>query len=136
MSMIQTIPNQVFSVFDSFTPEQRIALLEVRGLIFEIAGTDPRIGQVEETLRWGEPAYITMRKKTGSTIRLAVEASSQMPALFFNCKTTLVEEFREQFGGLLRYSKNRAVLVDMQDDRVKVALRICIANALTYHLRD
>lgn len=135
MSQMQTIPAQVLSAFQRISPEHRKTLLDMRALIFEVAQADPRIGTLEEGLRWGEPAYLTTETKTGSTIRLGVEKTSGMPALFFNCNTTLVEGFRQQFGSSLRYSKNRAVLAGGDDSEIRNALKMCIASALTYHLR-
>jgi hypothetical protein len=134
MSIIPVISEPVLSAFQNIAPAHRSTLLDVRKLIFDIASNDPRVGSIEETLRWGEPAYITTRRKTGSTIRLGVERTSGMPALFFNCNTTLVEGFRNQFGSALKYSKNRAVLIDRTDAEIKSAMSICIASALTYHL--
>ena len=135
MTDINTIPADVASVFDQFSPEQRDILLEARTEIFKVAMEDPRIGELEEVLRWGEPAYITKNKKTGSTIRLGIEKTTGKPALFFNCNTSLVEDLREQFGSILTYSKNRAVLLDTDDKAAGNAWRSGIASALTYHLR-
>ena len=134
MSYHQSIPSAVMNAYQGVEPEHRVTLLALRDMIFEVAQSDPRIGEVEETLRWGEPAYITARKKTGSTIRLGIEKASGLPALFFICNTSLVEDFRNQFGALLRYSKNRAVLIDDNESQHKSALAMCIASALTYHL--
>lgn len=134
MSRMQTIPPHVFQVFDTIPKAHRQTLLQVRELIFDVAARDPRIGEIEETLRWGEPAYVTSKGKTGSTIRLSIESVSGQPALFFNCKTTLVEEFRQKFGATLRYSKNRAIFLDDDIAVLGPALKSCIAAALTYHL--
>ena len=134
MTEINAIPADVASVFDQFSPEQREILLEARAEIFKVAMEDPRIGKLDEVLRWGQPAYITKNKKTGSTIRLGIEKTTGKPALFFNCNTSLVEDLREQFGSILTYSKNRAVLLDT-DEAAGNAWRSGIASALTYHLR-
>lgn len=136
MSYFQPLPTAVLNAFRSMDTEHQNTLLNTRELVFEVAQNDPRIGSIEETLRWGEPAYITTREKTGSTIRLSVEKATGLPALFFNCKTSLVEEFRVQFSGSLSFVKNRAIILDGEGDQFKIALRICIAAALTYHLRD
>jgi len=45
--------------FDSFAPEARAGLLALRALIFQTAATIPGVGQVQETLKWGQPAYLT-----------------------------------------------------------------------------
>jgi hypothetical protein len=134
MSNMQNIDTQVLRVFHEIAYEHRQILLDVRELIFEVAASDLRIDAIEETLRWGEPAYLTTKSKTGSTIRLGIEKHSGKPALFFNCKTTLVEEFRQKFGADLSYSKNRAVLLDGELTELEPALNHCIAAALTYHL--
>lgn len=135
MSNMQTIDSHVLRVFQGIAPEHRQILLDVRELIFEVAAGDPHIGGIEETLRWGEPAYVTAKHKTGSTIRLSIEKGAGKPALFFNCKTTLVEEFRQKFGDALAYSKNRAVLLDRELAQLSPRLTHCIAAALSYHLR-
>ena len=135
MSNMQNIDTQVLRVFHEIAPEHRQILLDVRELIFEVAASDPRIDAIEETLRWGEPAYVTTKNKTGSTIRLGIEKNSGTPALFFNCKTTLVEGFRQKFGVKLSYSKNRAILLNGDLVKIGPALTHCIAAALTYHLR-
>lgn len=134
MTHLQSVPIEVLPAFQNIAPAARKTLLDVRAMIFDVARTDPRIGEIEEALRWGEPAYITSKSKTGSTVRLSIEKASGKPALFFNCKTTLVETFRDQFGGTLRYSKNRAVILDGDMAAMRPALQICIAAALTYHL--
>jgi hypothetical protein len=136
MSYMNAIPSPVSSVLESLEPAQRDILLQARTLIFEVAREDEHIGEIEETLRWGEPAYITCKKKTGSTIRLAIEKQRGQPAIFFNCKTTLVEEMRARFGAELSYSKNRAILLPRLDETVETALKFAIGAALTYHLRS
>jgi len=133
MNRLNQAPSEVVAAFEKVQQPDRDALLDVREMIFEVAKDDPRVGNIEEALRWGEPAYLTNRTKAGSTIRLGIEKGSGKPAMFFNCQTALVEEFRQQFGSDLRYSKNRAVILDGKDD--PNALRICIAAALTYHCR-
>ena len=87
MSLMQSIPTPVLEVFQSIDANHRETLLDVRELIFDVVAGDFRIGLIEETLRWGEPAYVTTKNKTGSTIRLNIEKNTGMPALFFNCKT-------------------------------------------------
>lgn len=135
MSAAIPMPANVFDAFEAVAPAQRGPLMAVREIIFEVAETCPEIGSVEETLRWGEPAYVTTKRRTGSTIRLAVEKGSGQPALFFDCKTTLVEGFRQQFGEDMQFVKNRAVLLGDNPEMQAEAIAICIRAALRYHLR-
>jgi hypothetical protein len=124
----------MLQAYKAFAPAPRPPLLEVREMIFEAATAREDIGTIEETLRWGEPAYVTTKKRTGSTIRLAIEKTSGQPALFFDCKTTLVEEFRQQFGTSLTFVKNRAILLDGDLSEKADTLKMCITAALSYHL--
>ena len=96
-------------------------------MIFAVAQAED-VGPLTETLKWGEPAYLTAASKAGSTIRLG--RVEDRPAVFFNCNTTLVAGFRETFGGALDTRGNRAVLLAPPD-----ALALCLARALTYHRR-
>ena len=59
-----------------------------------------------ETLKWGEPAYLTEVTRSGSTIRLGWNRDATDDcAVLFNCRTTLVETFRERFPGAFRYRR-------------------------------
>ena len=108
--------------------------MRLRELIFAVAKATPNVGEIEETLKWGEPAYVTAISKTGSTIRIAWKKS--MPkqyAMYFICTTNLVATFRTLFPQDFQYEGNRAIVFD-QDHTVPLdALRFCIAAALTYH---
>ena len=127
------MPKDVQAAFDSLPALPRTLLLQVRELIFDTAAATQEVGRVEEALRWGEPAYLTPETRSGSTIRLGVEKASGQPALFFNCQTRLVEDFRQQFGDRLSYSKNRAVLLDPAQPLDTGAVTACVQAALRYH---
>lgn len=75
MSNMQTVESHVLAAFQNIAPEHRQTLFDARELIFTVASSDPRIGEVEEILRWGEPAYITAKQKTGSTSHLSPKLS-------------------------------------------------------------
>ena len=74
------------------------------------------VGPLTETLKWGEPAYLTEATGSGSTIRLGRSRSSEQEcAVLFNCRTTLVDDFRSRFPGVFAYEKNRAILLDARE---------------------
>lgn len=56
--------------FDSYPKHVRKKLIELRALIFAIEEKDEAIGEIEETLKWNEPAYLTSQTKSGTTIRV------------------------------------------------------------------
>merc|ERR1712173_177845 len=92
------------------------------------------VGPITETLRWGEPAYLTQNTKSGTTIRLGRSISAPKDAaIFFNCQTSLVEEFRMQFADEFRFEKNRAVIIPHERALPENAVRFCLGRALNYH---
>ena len=128
------IPPDVAAALDGIPPAARERLAELRALIFETAAATPGVGALTETLKWGEPAYLTEATKSGSTIRLGVAKDGRC-AVYLNCKTTLVEQYRAAFSDVLGFEGNRAVLLDLDAPLPSRALAQVIAMALTYHRR-
>lgn len=128
------IPNlQVAEVFASYPPHMRKNLLTLRRLIFETAAETDGVGVVEETLKWGEPSYLV---NGGATIRMAWKSSNpEQYALYFHCKTKLIDTFKEIYADQLRFSGNRAIIFSVSDKIPVKVLKHCIALSLTYHRR-
>jgi Domain of unknown function (DU1801) len=130
------MPADVVAVFSAFPAHVRARLLEVRELIFETADDIEGVGPLTETLKWGEPAYLTQATGSGSTIRLGwFRSSARDCAVLFNCRTTLVDDFRSQFPDVFAYEKNRAILLDAGKKLPEAPLSACLKMALTYHQR-
>jgi Domain of unknown function (DU1801) len=125
----------VDAIFSAYPTPVKARLLALRRLIFDIADTTEGVGALEETLKWGQPSYLTTESKSGSTIRIdQVKAEAGRYAVYFHCQTDLVETFRELYPEL-SYSGNRAILLDAGEKLPEKALRHCVALALTYHTR-
>ncbi len=124
----------VEAVFVAYPKPVKAKLLVLRRLILDTAKTTKGVGLVEETLKWGQPSYLTLETKSGSTIRIdQVKAEAGQYAVYFHCQTKLVETFRELYPEL-RYGGNRCILLNANDKAPEAALRHCVALALTYHL--
>ena len=124
----------VEAVFDTYPRPVKARLLTLRRLIFDTAKATRGVGALEETLKWGQPSYLTTETKSGSTIRIVqVKPTPGQYALYFHCQTKLVETFRELYPEL-RYGGNRSILLDVTEKLPAAALRHCVALALTYHL--
>src|SRR3954464_15875688 len=125
----------VEAVFDAYPKPVKAKLLALRRLIFDTAKATKGVGALEETLKWGQPSYLTPKTRSGSTIRIdQVKPEPGRYAIYFHCQTNLVETFRELYPNL-RYSGNRAILLDAGDRLPEAELRHCVGLALTYHLR-
>jgi Domain of unknown function (DU1801) len=130
------MPADVAAAFSVFPAGVRARLLEVRDLIFETAAAIEGVGPLTETLKWGEPAYLTQATGSGSTIRLGWFRSPERAcAVLFNCRTTLIDDFRSQFPDAFAYEKNRAILLEASKPLPEAPLSTCLGMALTYHRR-
>lgn len=128
--------SDVGKAFDAMPPAARECLLALRSTIFDVAAANPAIGRIEETLKWGQPAYLTTETNSGSTIRLGVPKSvAHDYALFVNCQTELTRQFAENYPDVFTYEGTRALLFKSGDEVDAEALRHCIGLALTYHAR-
>ena len=121
--------------FNAYPANVKAKLLSLRELILEVAATTDGVGELEETLKWGQISYLTQQTGSGSLIRLDQHGSSTTGyALYFHCQTTLVDTFRERFANQLKFEGNRALLFDVSKTIPVKVLRECIELALTYHL--
>jgi hypothetical protein len=124
---------RVAAVFDAYSPAVRKTLLALRKLIFDTAAKTEGVGALEETLKWGQPSYLTSETKSGSTVRIdGIKGNDAGCAVYFICHTNLVERFRELYGDRLRFEGNRSILLDVKEPLPVEELRHCIAMALTY----
>jgi len=127
----------VAAIFDAYPKNIRAKLLSLRELIFSIAAETKSIGELEETLKWGQPSYVTAKSKSGSTIRIdQIKSASAHYAIYFHCQTTLVETFRQLYPTQFTYGGNRSILFGENDDVAIDELSHCISLALTYHLNQ
>ena len=126
----------VDEVFRAYPKPLKAKLLALRRLIYDTAKTTKGVGALQETLKWGQPSYLTTETKSGSTIRIdRVKSAANQYAVYFHCQTDLVETFRELYPTRLRYGGNRSILLDATEEIPGPELRHCVALALTYHLR-
>lgn len=117
-------------VFDGYPAAVRRKLMHIRKIILDVAANE-NLGEVTETLKWGEPSYLA---RNGSTLRIDWKPRNpQWLSMYFNCRTTLVETFRQLFGDVLDYSGNREVRLPLDEDLPIAELQTCIYMTLNYH---
>jgi hypothetical protein len=125
---------EVAALFASRPPAIQRRLLALRELIFAVAARTDGVGALEETLRWGEPAYLTSESGSGSPVRIDWrKRNPSQYAMYFQCQTSLVETFRERFPDAFSFEGNRAIVLEEADEPDERALAKCVAAALTYH---
>ena len=125
----------VAAVFSAYPKPLQTRLLALRRLILDTAKVTKGVGALEETLKWGQPSYLTTETKSGSTVRIdQVKAVPNQVAIYFHCQTDLVATFRELYPEL-NYGGNRSILLNAEGKLPEAELRHCVGLALTYHLR-
>lgn len=114
---------------DSYPRDVHIQLMRIRELIYHVAEQDG-VGELTETLKWGEPSY---NSKIGSAIRFDWKAKQpEQYCIYFNCKTTLVETFRELYGEVFKFEGNRAMVFTLGGYLPIKALSHCLSLSLRY----
>jgi len=131
-----TIKNpEVAAVFNSYPQPIRDKLLILRQLVLDTAASIEKVGEIEETLKWGEPSYLTPITKSGSTVRLGWKKSQKNQcSVFFKCTANLVPAFKEKYRREFKFGGNRSIDLNINDEIPTTELKKCIALALTYHL--
>ncbi|MEH6763851.1 MAG: DUF1801 domain-containing protein [Aequorivita antarctica] len=122
---------KVEEVFKNYPKLVKQQMLHLRKLVLKTASEIEGLEKLEETLKWGEPSYVT---KNGSTLRMDWKAKNpEQYAMYFKCTSKLVPTFKTIFKDRFDYEKNRAIRFKLNEEIPETELKQCIAMALTYH---
>jgi len=122
---------EVTEKINQYPKDIQVKLEFLRNLILETASEIESINKIEETLKWGEPSFIT---KHGSTIRIDwKEKHPNQYAMYFHCKTKLIDTFKERYKNTFRFENNRSIVFNLNDNIPIEELKHCIELSLTYH---
>lgn len=121
---------KVNGIFAAYPKNVREKMQYLRALVIETA-EEEGIDELEETLKWGEPSFVT---KNGSTLRMDwKEKSPDQYAMYFQCTSRLVDTFRMVFDHKFQYEGNRAIVFQLNQNIPEMELKECIKASLTYH---
>lgn len=136
MTQRPILDDEVAAAFAAFASPQRQTLLDLRRIILDTAATNPLIGPIDESLKWGEPAYRPVRNRVGTTLRLGVSPKSpQACAIFVHCKTSLMATFRDLYPDDFAFEGERALVLPAGSPIPVEAVSHCVSLTLTYHAR-
>ena len=123
--------SEVARVFDGYPEPMRKKMLHLRQIVLDTASETEGGDALEETLKWGEPSYLT---RGGSTIRMDWKARApNQYAMYFNCNTSLIATFKDVYGDVFTFEGNRAIVFGETDELPVTELKHCVSLALTYH---
>ncbi len=131
----QPIDNlEVALVFDKYSAELRPKLLHLRDLILDTAANIDGVGTIEETLKWGQPSFLTHKPKSGTTIRIDHDSSEAGKyGMYVHCQSKVVETAQADYPTELTYEGTRAIVFNVDEPLPEPEVRHFIKLALTYH---
>ena len=122
---------KVKAVFNNYPKSAQQQMLQLRKLVLSTASEIEGLEKLEETLKWGEPSYLT---KYGSTIRIDwKEKNPEQFAVYFKCTSRLVPTFKTIYQDKFNFEGTRAIVFNIDDKLPEAELKHCISLALTYH---
>lgn len=122
---------KVDEIFAGYPEVVRPKMQNLRKLVIATAEETEGINELQETLKWGEPSFVT---RNGSTLRIDWKKKApDQYALYFKCTSRLVPTFRTLFEHKFQYEGNRAIVFKLHDKVPETELKECIKAALRYH---
>lgn len=120
--------------FATYPEDARQILLTIRSWVFELANDKVKVGKIDESLKWGEPAW---RPKSGSGTTIRADWKAKSPdqvMIFFDCKTDLIDRTRSLLSADLTCEGNRAIILPISPPIPEDAIKTALGWALSYHL--
>ena len=105
----------------------------LRDIVHDVA-KGVRIGDLTETLKWGEPAWLPKKSGIGSTLRASWSLKRPKAlGLFLNCNSTLPETMRTLYPKTFEFDGKRSIFLPLDCPLPTDALHHCAHLTLTYH---
>lgn len=131
IDMILNTDARVNAAFENYPDFVQVKMRKLRELVIETAEEMTDVAVLEETLKWGEPSYVT---KDGSTLRMDwKEKTPDNYAMYFQCNSRLVDTFRLVYDQKFRFEGKRAIIFKINDIVPETELKECIKASLHYH---
>ncbi|WP_062059621.1 DUF1801 domain-containing protein [Aquimarina longa] len=122
---------KVKAIFNNYPESVQPQLRYLRDLVLSTASEINGLEKLEETLKWGEPSYLT---KHGSTVRMDWKKKNpEQFAIYFKCTANLVPTFKTLYTDKFTFEGNRAIVFKLNEKIPETELKHCISMALTYH---
>ena len=100
------------AIFDRYPKPVRARLLALRELIFDTAKATKGVGAIEEALKWGQPSYLTLKSKSGSTVRGLMDAVGVLTSIALQSGVplkALIDKFRGSRFEPLGFTANKDI---------------------------
>lgn len=127
--------SDVKDTFNEYPDAFRGKLLGLRKLIFAVGTQIPQVGEIKESLKWGEPSYEPSQSNIGIAVRIHwLKTKPDQFGMYFNCNTNLLARIRAKYPNQFNIEGKRALIFKWDDELPLKILQDCIVMAFTYHL--
>lgn len=126
-------PSEILNRTATWPENAQTCFAQLRGIVHDVA-TQADIGPLDESLKWGQPAWRPKRARTGSTLR--VDWSPETPnrlLAFVDCKTDLAAQMDNRFPKQFHNDGRRALGFDLNAPLDEDAVWHLAHITLTYH---
>ena len=131
---MQPLPTQLIDVIAPWPMPAQTHVHTIRAAILSAVADTPHVGPISETLKWGQPSWLTEACKSGTTIRVAwTQAQADQIGLYLNCQTTLIATMREIYPDAFTYAGNRGLFSPLDAPLPTGPLDHVIRMAQSYH---
>ncbi|WP_370401742.1 hypothetical protein [Sulfitobacter sp. JB4-11] len=130
---MQDLPTPLNDVFWTWPAQAEQMARACRALFLRVA-QDADVGPLEESLKWGQPAWRPARPRTGSTLRMGWDAAQpDRLAIYVDCKTDLAERMRDMYPDLPGNDGRRQIMLDVAAPVPEQALAHLAEMTFGYH---
>ena len=119
--LILKTDSKVEAVFTNYPDFVRDKMQHLRKLVRETAEETEDVVVLEETLKWGEPSFVT---KDGSTLRMDwKEKTPNQYAIYFQCTSRLVDTFRLVFDHKFQYEGKKSNCISIRPKNSRIGIK-------------
>jgi len=132
---MENAPAPLLAIVEAWPAPAQSTLWTCRTLFHQIAAENG-LGPLDESLKWGQPAWRPTKPRTGSTLRMGW--SPGMPdrlSFFVDCKTDLAARMRDIYPDFSDNDGQRQLTVTLDAPLPEQALSHLAEMTFTYHLR-
>lgn len=130
---MKQMPANIASVVKRWPDTAQAHFVQLRSIVHDAAQTAD-VGDLNETLKWNEPAWLPLKRGIGSTLRSSW--SPKRPdalGIFLNCNSTLPETMRSLYPSTFEFDGKRSIYLPLNTPLPTEALHHCAHLTLTYH---
>jgi hypothetical protein len=132
---MQTAPAPLLDLIATWPGLAQHATWTCRTLFHDIADEND-LGGLNESLKWGQPAWRPVKPRTGSTLRMNWSpATPDHLAFFVDCKTDLAARMQDLYPDLPLNDGRRHLGVFLDAPLPEQAIAHLASMTFTYHLK-